>query len=165
MSNKFKAAIEIIGVNPFVFVPDKKLQLIFKESKRNKGPIQVYGTVNGIPFKQTLVRYLGHWRLYINTSMLKNSPKRIGEMIEIELKFDPVSREIKQPPLFENALLANKKAKEAFEKLTASRKNEIVRYLANLKKEEILNRNIQKVIAHLSGKEKFAGRDYSPTKK
>ncbi|MBS1732188.1 MAG: YdeI/OmpD-associated family protein [Bacteroidetes bacterium] len=165
MSNKFKAAIEIIGVNPFVFVPDKKLQLIFKESKRNKGPIPVYGTVNGIPFKQTLVRCLGHWRLYINTGMLKNSPKRNGEMIEIEIKFDPVSREIKQPALFENALLANKKAKEAFEKLTASRKNEIVRYLANLKKEETLNRNIQKVIAYLSGKEKFAGRDYSPTKK
>lgn len=106
-----------------------------------------------------MVKYLGHWRLYINTGMLKNSPKRIGEIIEITIQFDAESREIKQPALFETALLENKKAKAVFDRLTTSRKTEIVRSLANLKKEETLARNITKVIDHLLGKEKFAGRN------
>jgi hypothetical protein len=84
--SSFKAVIELIGINPFVFIPERVLEKIFKEGGRNKGLIPVCGTINGAPFKQTLVKYCGHWRLYINTSMLKNSPKRIGEHITIAIR-------------------------------------------------------------------------------
>ncbi len=36
MINAFEAKIEIIGVNPFVFVPDKVLKNIFKAAKKDK---------------------------------------------------------------------------------------------------------------------------------
>ena len=84
-AQKFKARIEIIGINPFVFVPAKILAEIFKQSGKNKGQIPVRGSVNRKAYKQTLVRYSGDWRLYINTTMLKDSPKRIGEIIEITI--------------------------------------------------------------------------------
>lgn len=157
--SKFKAIINIIGINPFVFVPEKILRSIFKDAGRYKGPIPVKGTINGNAYKQTLVRYSDEWRLYVNTVMLKDSPKRIGEKIEVTIVFDNESREIETPAAFAKALKANKEAMAAFEKQTAYRKKEIVRYLANLKTKESLERNIVKAISFLIGKERFVGRE------
>lgn len=156
---KCKAKIDIIGINPFVFVPEKILKQIFSQAGKDKGAIPIKGTVNEKPFKQTLLRYSGEWRLYINTTMLRNSPKRIGELIEITVEHDAESREIAPPEKFVRALSASKNAKEVFDRLSASRKTEIIRYLARLKTEEILDKNISRAINFLLGKEKFVGRE------
>src|SRR5215471_9773532 len=113
--NKFKAEIEIIGINPFVFVPDRVLKSIFKQADKDKGPIPIKGTINGNPYKQTLVKYRGAWRLYVNTTMLKNSPKRIGETVIVDVQFDPVSRIIKPHPKLVLAFKENKEAKKIFD--------------------------------------------------
>ncbi len=155
----FRAEIEIIGINPFVFVPKDILEQIFKLAGKDKGYIPINGLINNKPYKQTLVKYSGEWRLYINAIMLKNSPKRIGEIIEITINFDPESREIKVPASFVKALTENKNANLVFENLSASRKQEIVRYLVNLKNEETLQKNIKRAINFLLGKERFVGRD------
>ncbi|NHN24716.1 DUF1905 domain-containing protein [Flavobacterium jejuense] len=156
---EFEAKIEVIGINPFVFVPENILQKIFEDAGKTKRHIPIKGTINDNLYKQTLVRYNGEWRLYINTTMLKNSPKRIGETIEITVSFDPESREIKPPKLFVKALTKNKEAKIVFENLPASRKSEIVKYLTNLKTEKALEKNTEKAINFLLGKERFIGRD------
>ncbi len=157
--HKFKAQIQIIGINPYVFVPENILEKIFKQAGKDKGHIPIKGSINKDPYKQTLLKYRGEWRLYINTTMLKDSPKRIGEVIEITVELDPESREVKPPELFIKALAKNKKAKVVFEGLSASMKKEISRYLANLKSEEALERNVKKAIGFLLGKERFVGRD------
>jgi len=156
---KFRAEIEIIGINPFVFVPKNILQEIFKLAGKDKGPIPVNGTINDKFYRQTLVKYSGEWRLYINTIMLKNSPKRIGEAVDITINFDPESRAITPPEIFLKALNANKDAEAVFNGLTASRKSEIIRYLANLKTHEALEKNTKRAINFLLGKERFVGRD------
>lgn len=155
---KFKARLDIIGVNPFVFVPEDILQGIFMMAGKSKGFIPIKGSVNDIPYKQTLVKYSGDWRLYINTSMLKNSPKRIGELIEISVTYDEEKREIEIPALFAKALNEKMAAKAAFDQLPASRRLEIVRYLANLKTEQTLVKNVDRAIQFLLGKETFVGR-------
>jgi Bacteriocin-protection, YdeI or OmpD-Associated/Domain of unknown function (DUF1905) len=139
---EFEANIEIIGINPFIFVPEQILQIIFKQAGKDKGHIPIEGTINGKYYKQTLLKYSGEWRLYINTSMLKNSPKRIGETVGISVKFDPVSREIEPPSFFTIALSKNTEAKAIYDSLPPSRKHEIVRYLVNLKSEESREKNI-----------------------
>jgi hypothetical protein len=157
--HKFKAEIEIIGINPFVFVPEKILLEIFKQAKKDKGKIPIRGTVNNLPYKQTLIKYSGDWRLYINTFMLKNSPKRIGETIELTIEFDPSDRTIQPHPRFVKALNKNKQAKAVFDNLRPSTQLEIVRYIANLKTEESIDRNIIKAIDFLLGKGRFVGRE------
>ena len=157
--NKFQADIEVIGVNPFVFVPGRILKNIFKQADKDKGPIPIRGTINGQPFKQTLVKYRGDWRLYINTTMLKNSPKRIGESVAIEVEFDPINRDIKPHPRLLLAFKENRKAKKIFDSLPPSRQKEIVRYISSLKTEESVIRNIKRAIDHLVGKDRFVGRD------
>lgn len=155
----FSALIKIIGINPYVSVPETILKAIMSDAGRDKGPIPVTGTVNNKPYLQTLVKYAGEWRLYINTTMLNNSPKRIGEPIKITIAFDPKEREIEIHPLFKKALAQNLKANAAFEKLSPSRKKEIIRYISNLKTEEKIKENVSKAINFLLGKEKFVGRE------
>lgn len=156
---KFKAEIKIIGINPFVFVPDKVLARIFKEAGKDKGHIPIHGTVNFTPYRQTLVKFRGAWRLYINTSMLKNSSKRVGETIELTAEFDPFERIIKPHPKLIKALNANPEAKTKFNNLPPSRQREIVRYISFLKTEESVGRNVIKAVEFLLGKSRFVGRD------
>lgn len=156
---RFTAKLEIIGINPFVFVPEKILQKIFLAAAKQKGHIPVCGTINGDEYKQTLVRYSNDWRLYINTTMLKASPKRIGEKISVTIGYDGEDRTIPMHPGLEAALLANKKAKKIFDSLPPSRKKEIIRYIANLKTETTREMNINKAISFLQGENRFAGRD------
>ncbi|MCC3217239.1 YdeI/OmpD-associated family protein [Chryseobacterium sp. X308] len=157
-NNSFSATLEIIGINPFVFVPEEILDTIFEKSGRNKSPIAVKGTVNGKEFKQNLMKYLGEWRLYVNLTMLKNSPKRIGEIIEVVLEYDDSDRSIPIHPQLEKAIKESALAKENFEKLIPSRKNELVRYINNLKTKASIQKNIEKIIRHLHGETDFFGK-------
>jgi hypothetical protein len=157
--HEFKADIKIIGINPFVFVPKKILTDIFKQAGKYRGTIPIRGAINGNIYKQTLVKFRGNWRLYINMIMLKNSPRRIGETIELTIEFDPSDRTITPHPKLVTALNDNKAAKNIFENLRPSLQLEIVRYIANLKTDESIDRNINKAICFLLGKTRFVGRD------
>lgn len=156
---KFKARIELIGINPFVFVPGEILKEIFRQAGKERGHIPVCGSVNRKTFKQTLVKYSGDWRLYINTTMLKDSPKRIGEVIEVTIRYDAEDRTIQVPPAFAKALTNNKEAKKVFDSLPASRQKEIVRYISSLKTPESVSKNIERAIGFLTGGNRFVGRD------
>ena len=156
---KFKAQLEIIVGNPFVFLPLEILEKIFQQANQNKGPIPVRGTINRKPYQQTLLKYSGEWRLYINMKMLKDSPRRIGEIIEVEIEFDPSDRTIATHPKFRKALEDNQAAKKVFDGLSPSRQKEIVRYIANLKTEKSIDKNITRAFNFLLGKERFVGRD------
>lgn len=140
-------------------MPDKILQKVFEQAGKSRGHIPIKGSINDKPYKQTLVKYSGAWRLYINATMLANSPKRIGEQIKVTVSYDSESRAIKPPVKFTKALGANKKAKFIFASLAPHMKLEIIRYLANLKTEAALDRNIERAINFLLGKERFIGRD------
>ena len=157
--NKFKATLSLIGINPFVFVPQQILDTIFLEAKKNKGPVPVCGTINGKKYNQTLIRYSGEWRLYINTIMLSDSPKRIGEIIKVTIQFDSKLRTIIPHTKLVSALKRNKAAKKNFDSLPPSRQKEIIRYISNLKTEESVTNNIEKAIGFLTGKNRFIGRD------
>ena len=157
--DKFNAELEIIVGNPFVFVPPEILHAIFQQANKNKGTIPIRGNINGKPYQQTLVKYSGDWRLYVNMQMLKDSPRRIGETIEVEIEYDPSDRTIKPHPKLTRALAENDHAAAVFAGLSPSKQKEIVRYIANLKTEESVDRNVTRAINFLLGKERFVGRD------
>ncbi|MGA9639379.1 YdeI/OmpD-associated family protein [Flavobacterium sp.] len=154
----FNATIEIIGINPFVKIPENILLGIFSDAGKTKGYIPIKGTVNNLDYQQTLVKYSGLWRLYINTTMLKNSPKCIGEEINITIEFDPSDRTVEPHPKFIEALENNLKAKSKFDSLTPSMQKEMVRYISFLKSEETRDKIIERAITYLLGKSTFIGK-------
>lgn len=153
----FKAVIDIIGINPFVFVPEDVLACIFLQAGKNKGAIPIKGTINGHPFMQTLVRYSNAWRLYINGPMLHG--KKVGDEVTMTLAYDEVERVVPMHPQLKKALKENKEAKAVYDKLSPSLQKEIKRYINNLKTATAVDKNVEKAIRFLTGKERFIGRN------
>lgn len=157
--NQFTATLEIIVGNPHVLLPPPILNRIFQQANKDKGAIPVRGTINGRPYQQTLVKFSGEWRLYVNLKMLTDSPRRIGEEVEVEVEFDPSDRTIIPHPKLVEGLAENAEANRVFEGLSPSRQKEIIRYIANLKTEGSVDRNVIRAIDFLLGKGRFVGRD------
>lgn len=156
---KFSAKIEIIGVNPFVYLPNRVLKFVFEQAKKDKGKIPVRIKIDGHEFIQTLIKYSGHWRLYLNTPMRQAAKKDVGDTAKFEIAYDSVKRVIPPHPKLTKALKENPNAKKIFDRLSPSLKLEIVRYISFLKTEESINRNVTRAIRFLLGKERFIGRD------
>ena len=161
---RFKAELRIIDGNPFVFVPEEILNALFDQAEKSKGPIPIRGILNDRHFQQTLVKFRGDWRLYINMKMLPNSPRRVGEAIFLSIQYDPSDRSIEPHPKLVIALQENEEAQRTFDGLPASLKKEILRYISSLKNEDSVDRNVRRAIGFLLGKERFVGRD-SPVKR
>src|SRR5688572_11023224 len=126
---KFSFKIYKIGINPVVDPPDEALTAVFEQAGRSKGAIPIRGSLDGAEFIQTLVKYQGAWRLYINGEMLKSSGLKVGDTATVEMAFDPRPREVPVPPKFARVLRADKRAKAEFDALSPSRQKEILRYL------------------------------------
>lgn len=150
---KFSAKIYKIGINPVVDPPEKVLNALFKEAGKSRGPIPVRGKLNAAEFIQTLVKYQGTWRLYINWPMLKDCGLKVGDTAKVEVEFDPRSRDVPMPAKFAAALKKDKHVKTAYAALSPSRQKEILRYLGSLKTEESLDKNIGRVLRHFHGEE------------
>jgi hypothetical protein len=155
----FSAKIYKLGINPYVLLPAAVLKKIFQDAGKERGNIPVKLKINEQIFIQSLVKYNGKWRLYLNTPMRKIAGKDVGDTIEIDIEFDAAERITPMHPKLEKALHQNKKAKKVFEQLPPSRQKEILRYINFLKSEESINRNIKRAINFLLGKERFIGRN------
>jgi hypothetical protein len=155
----FNASIQIIGINPYVLLPEVTLNKLFVQVGKDKGPIPVRLAVDGHAFTQTLVKFAGAWRLYLNGPMLKATGKGVGDTVRIRVAFDPRDRTTPMPPALEAALKKSTRARAAFDTLTPSHRKEIMRYIGHLKSEKTIKKNVARAIMSLLGKERFAGRD------
>jgi hypothetical protein len=156
---KFESRILKIGVNPYVLLPVEILEQIFKAAGKIKGPIPVKGKLNGKHYTQTLVKYSGKWRLYLNGVMRVAAGIDVGENAKVEIAYDPVERITEMHPDLEAAFRKHKKAFGIFSTLPPSRQKEIKRYINALKTEESREKNIARAIRFLQGGERFIGRD------
>ncbi len=148
----FSAEIFIVGINPYVEIPKDVLAELFKAAGKEKGPIPIKGRINGKKFIQNIVKYQGLWRLYLNTPMRKDAQAEVGDTVSFEIAFDPTPHTEPAHPALIEALLQNKEAKSAFEKLAPSHQKEIHRSIRMLKSEASRLRNIDIIIQHLLGK-------------
>ena len=154
----FSAKIYIIGVNPYVLLPSSVLKYIFQKAGKEKGAIPIKIKIGMERFIQNLVKYRGKWRLYLNTPMRKIAGKDVGDVIDIQIDFDPKPRITPIHPRLENAFKEKPNARNVFEKLAPSRQKEILRYINFLKSQESVDKNVQRTISHLTDNKPFIGR-------
>lgn len=147
----FSSEIFIIGINPYVPVPEDIILGLLTELKKKSGPIPVNGKLNNKPFTQTIVKFSGMWRLYLNGPMRKSAGIDVGDVAHLEITLDTRKRTETIPPELAVLLQNDRIADAAFTTLPPYRQKEIVRYINNLKTEQTRTRTIQKVIRHLHG--------------
>ena len=146
----FKAKIYKVGINPCVKVPLR----ISSQLEATKGHIPVKGKINDHSFQQTLMPVKNEgYRLYVNGPMMKGADVTVGQSANFSIEQDTLERNknVPMPKLLQTALEKNKLL-TAYEQLAPFRQKEICRYLNNLKTEESLIKNVDKLINVLKGK-------------
>jgi hypothetical protein len=161
----FKGIIKIIGVNPYVLVSRKHARKI-KTGWRK--PLPVLVRVNDKPNEAWRINLMpvgdGDFYLYLHEQVRKASNTKVGDYVKVELCFNAEYRNGPMHPVparFSKLLDENSAAKANWQKLPPSRQKEVLRYLANLKSDEAINRNIEKALNVLAGNEaRFMGRTW-----
>lgn len=147
MKFRFEAKIYKVGINPCVKVP----RTITAKMLAVRGYIRVKGTINRFTFYQTLMPVKSEgYRLFVNAPMLKGGKTETGKKAAFVIEQDATARaaKVKMNKLFAKTLKEHKLL-SAFKKLVPSRQKEILKYLNNLKSEESLKRNVDRVIRGL----------------
>jgi hypothetical protein len=150
MKFRFSAKIYKVGINPCVDVPSR----ITKRMTPVKGYIPVKGKIFKHEFTQTLVPVKdSEYRLYVNGPMMKGADVVVGDTASFVMEETTSTKphDFKMPKYLEDELKRNK-LKADFLALTPYRQKEIRRYLNNLKTEESIIRNADKVIRALKEK-------------
>lgn len=159
--DQFTAKINIIGINPFVLVPLEIRKEIFRQAGKDKGHIPVRGTIDGHPFVQTLVKYSGKWRLYLNTPMRNAAGKDVGDTVTVALAYDERKRVTTMHPALKKALKENEAANDAYHQLPPYMQKEIKRYINALKTPAAIEKNVKKAMGFLIQGTPFIGRGRS----
>ena len=163
---RFRARISIRGINPFVIVSQKRAASLCRQWRR---PMPVTVRVNGAPKDGVKTNLMpkgdGSFYLYLNTTMRRVGRSEIGNVVDVHLAADSTYRPGPAHPMpapFRAALAINAAAAAGWDKLTPSRKKEILRYFATLKAPTTLERNVVKATEVLAGKRaRFMARQWN----
>jgi hypothetical protein len=146
--HRFTQTISIVGVNPYVTVPLKIAKTFGK-----KGFVPVKIKVNGHPFLANLVPVgEGRHRLYLHGIMRKKVLAQVGDKVTIELTYDPKLRVEPMSKSLAKMLKTSPPGYRNWKNLSPSRRKEVNRYLNRLKSDEVLKRNIDRVMKYLEGR-------------
>jgi hypothetical protein len=108
------------------------------------------------------------FRLYLNMNVRRASNLRVGDLLDIQVRFDEEYRGgplHSMPAWFSKDLFSNPLAKKGWDQLAPSRQKEILRYFAQLKSHEAKQRNVKNALHVLvGGKGRFMGRFWNDDK-
>ena len=142
----FSATIHKLGINPCVDVPANIVATLLQMANKKNTPVQVKCYLNGTIFDANVVRYMGNWRLYLNTPMRKSAKKDVGDRITIKLSYDPTARMPPIPEAFRQALRDDKDAQKAWRLRPTPKRREILQSLNDKKTNAELARSIAETV-------------------
>jgi hypothetical protein len=149
MKQKFQA--ELIGRGPggawaFIAVPFDVEKVFGKKSR-----VPVTGTLNGFPFRNSLMpEGDGTHSMMVNKELQKGAKAEIGETMEIVMELDTAPRTVTVPDDLETAFSGDAKAKKAFAALSYSIQKEFIDWIVEAKKPETRNRRVEKTLEMLA---------------
>src|SRR5579871_135403 len=147
---KFRAVMDIQGINPYVPVSATRAARIRKNWRK---PMPVRVRVNGQPETPWRINLMpvgdGGFYLYLHGDVRKAWKTKVGDSVTVEVEFD---EEYKNgpthplPPWFKKALDKDRRAAQAWSELIPSRQKEILRYFSRLKSPEAQARNLERAM-------------------
>lgn len=166
---KFNAKIGIYNGNPYVLVSRLRAARLHKGWRK---PMPVTVQINGQPNPAWRINMMpigdGSFYLYLHGDVRRASNTKVGDMVEVNVEFDPAYKNgpmHSMPDWFKAALTKNLVAKQNWHALTPSRQKEILRYFSWLKSDEAKARNLEKALHVLSGNEgRFMARSWKDGK-
>lgn len=119
--------------------------------------VPVRGTINGYPFRSSLMPMGGCYGMAVNKQMREAARVNAGDEVEVVMERDDAPRTVEAPPELANELAQNKKANERWEKLAFTHKKEMAKCIFEAKQEETKKRRLAKVMQVLKTGAKWTG--------
>ncbi|MFZ0774358.1 MAG: YdeI/OmpD-associated family protein [Candidatus Sulfotelmatobacter sp.] len=151
---RFEAKIEgkeagvVAAIAPPVDVP---------EFFGTRARVPVRGTINGFPFRSSLMPCGGRHMMPVNRALCQGAGVKPGDAVAVMMERDEEVRTVEAPPLLQKALAKNKVAKANWEKLAFTHKKEMAIGIEGAKQEETRARRLAKVVQVLEAGTKWTG--------
>jgi hypothetical protein len=128
-----------------------------QETFGTKARVPVRGTINGFPFRSSLMPMGGCHGMAVNRAMRDGAKAQAGDVVDVVLQRDSEERAVEAPTELKKELVQNKKAQERWEKLSFTHKKEMALSITGAKQEETKKRRLVKVMQVLKTGAKWTG--------
>jgi hypothetical protein len=108
--------------------------------------VPVRGTLNGFPFRSSLMPMGGCHGMAVNKTMRDGAGIEAGDTVSVVLERDEAERTVEVPPLLEKELAKSKAARGNWQKLSFTNQKEIALSISGAKQEETRLRRLVKVM-------------------
>jgi Domain of unknown function (DUF1905)/Bacteriocin-protection, YdeI or OmpD-Associated len=119
--------------------------------------VPVRGTINGFPFRSSLMLMGGCHGMAVNKTMRDGAGVEAGDTVSIVMERDESERVVEVPPLLKSELAKSKTAHANWKKLSFTNQKEIVLSICEAKHEETRRRRLAKAMAILKTGKKWTG--------
>jgi hypothetical protein len=151
---RFKAKLEgkesgvVAAITPPVDVP---------EHFGTRGRVPIRGTINGFPFRSSLMPMGGCHMMPVNMNLRKGAGAKPGDIVEMVMERDEEERTVEAPPELKKELAKKKKAQERWDSLAFTHKKEMANSISGAKQDETRKRRLAKVMGVLKTGAKWMG--------
>jgi hypothetical protein len=119
--------------------------------------VPVRGTINGFPFRSSLMPMGGCHGMAVNRTMREGAGVQAGDTVTVVLERDEAKRVVEIPPLLKKALAGNKAAQHRWKEQSYTNQKEMARSITEVKQEDTRLRRLAKVLDVLTTGKKWTG--------
>jgi Bacteriocin-protection, YdeI or OmpD-Associated/Domain of unknown function (DUF1905) len=108
------------------------------------GRVPIRGTIDGAPFRTTIVRMRGSWCFPVNRELREAAGVEMGQRVTIELERDDEPRTVDLPNDLAAAL--DDQTRAFFDSVSYTSRKEYIRWIEDAKREETRVRRVAKAV-------------------
>src|SRR5580658_8249140 len=104
--------------------------------------VPVRGTINGYPFRSSLMPMGGCHMMPVNQTLCRGAGVKPGDRVDVVMERDPEARTVEAPPEVKKELGKSKQARERWDELSFTHKKEMANSISGAKREETKKRRL-----------------------
>jgi hypothetical protein len=109
---------------------------------RRKGRVPVKGTINGFPFRSSLMNMGGGHMMAVNAQLRAGGRCKAGDTVTVVMELDQEERKVEVPAYLKKIINSDARAKEFWPKLSFTHQKEYVREIDGAKRPETREKRI-----------------------
>ncbi len=119
---------------------------------QRKGRVPVKGTINGFPFRSSLMNMGDGHMMVVNAELRAGAHCQAGDTVSVVMELDDEKRTVELPAYLKKLIAADPKTKEAWAKLAFTHQKEHVRAIEDAKRPETREKRIAAMLEMLRQK-------------
>jgi Domain of unknown function (DUF1905)/Bacteriocin-protection, YdeI or OmpD-Associated len=127
------------------------------ETFGTRARVPVRGTINGFPYRSSLMPMHGCHRMVVNREIREGAGVKAGDTVTVVMERDDAPRTVTLPPQLKRELARSRAAQANWDNLSFTQKKEMARSIVEVKHEETRARRLAKVMDVLKDGKKWTG--------